>query len=226
MTSLSGFLLNKGTEVTPIMEKDKTDISSKKQSVDNQPKDANHSKPKNEEWEADKKAFLASLGERLRIAREAKDLSQHKLGRVINSKSSRISLIENGVQETGIFSVVKLADELGVSMDYLCNRERYLEKGVPEGATMWNVIPPIQALLIVLDQFKPEIVIDANIASPSVTLNFNSKHTYPGRDIYREFFLKYKLIEQIVDLGLDYAEDVDMLAKGYIEKYKDLDRKN
>ena len=62
---------------------------------------------------------LALLGNRIRIAREKKGITQEELADRVNISPSHISVIERGVKTVRIDTVVRIANELDVSADYL-----------------------------------------------------------------------------------------------------------
>lgn len=62
---------------------------------------------------------LTLLGNRIRVAREKKGITQEELADRINISPSHISVIERGVKTARIDTVVRIANELDVSADYL-----------------------------------------------------------------------------------------------------------
>lgn len=62
---------------------------------------------------------LTLLGNRIRAAREKKGITQEELADRINISPSHISVIERGVKTARIDTVVRIANELDVSSDYL-----------------------------------------------------------------------------------------------------------
>lgn len=62
---------------------------------------------------------LTLLGNRIRAAREKKGITQEELADRINISPSHISVIERGVKTARIDTVVRIANELDVSADYL-----------------------------------------------------------------------------------------------------------
>ena len=62
---------------------------------------------------------LTLLGNRIRIAREKKGITQEELAARVNISPSHISVIERGVKTARIDTVVRIANELDVSSDYL-----------------------------------------------------------------------------------------------------------
>lgn len=62
---------------------------------------------------------LTLLGNRIRVAREKEGITQEELAERINISPSHISVIERGVKTVRIDTVVRIANELDVSADYL-----------------------------------------------------------------------------------------------------------
>lgn len=62
---------------------------------------------------------LTLLGNRIRVAREKKGITQEELAERVNISPSHISVIERGVKTVRIDTVVRIANELDVSADYL-----------------------------------------------------------------------------------------------------------
>jgi transcriptional regulator with XRE-family HTH domain len=60
-----------------------------------------------------------SFGQRLRLKREALKLTQEQLAKASGLTSQYISIIEQDKRSPSLSSLAKLADELGVSTDYL-----------------------------------------------------------------------------------------------------------
>ncbi len=62
---------------------------------------------------------LTLLGNRIRVAREKKGITQEELADRVNISPSHISVIERGVKTARIDTVARIANELDVSADYL-----------------------------------------------------------------------------------------------------------
>ena len=62
---------------------------------------------------------LTLLGNRIRMAREKMGITQEELADRVNISPSHISVIERGVKTARIDTVVRIANELNVSADYL-----------------------------------------------------------------------------------------------------------
>lgn len=65
---------------------------------------------------------LKNIGARVRSLRENKSWSQEDLAKASGLKRSHISLIENSERTPGAVSLVKLADALETSLDFLTGR--------------------------------------------------------------------------------------------------------
>jgi transcriptional regulator with XRE-family HTH domain len=62
---------------------------------------------------------LAPLPERLRLARKRLNLTQHELSRLCGFSVNQINRYETELREPSVTALKKLAQVLGVSMDYL-----------------------------------------------------------------------------------------------------------
>jgi transcriptional regulator with XRE-family HTH domain len=69
------------------------------------------------------KASLSNFAERMREARELKELSQADIARKTGLQPSHISHFETGKRAPSFENLKALADGLGVSTDYLLGRE-------------------------------------------------------------------------------------------------------
>jgi len=65
---------------------------------------------------------MTTIGVRVRSLREHKNWSQEDLAKKSGLKRPHISLIENNERTPGAGSLIKLADALETSIDYLVNR--------------------------------------------------------------------------------------------------------
>lgn len=73
--------------------------------------DARH----DEEW--------ATVGERIRLAREAKSMSVRELSRRVDVSPSHVSQVERGLASFSVRALYTVANELGISMDSLFESE-------------------------------------------------------------------------------------------------------
>lgn len=62
---------------------------------------------------------LTQLGNRIRIAREKMGITQEDLAERVDISPSHISVIERGVKASRVDTLVRIANELDVSADYL-----------------------------------------------------------------------------------------------------------
>ena len=60
-----------------------------------------------------------SLGGRIKVRRQRLKLTQHELGKALGLTPQHISAIEQDKRSPSIASLAKMADELGVTIDYL-----------------------------------------------------------------------------------------------------------
>ena len=62
---------------------------------------------------------LSSVGNRIKIARENKKLTQEELAAMVDLSPTHISVIERGVKSPKLETFVRIANALDVSADYL-----------------------------------------------------------------------------------------------------------
>mgnify|MGYP003298103064 CR=1 FL=1 len=67
------------------------------------------------------------LGERLYTARRQRSLSRQKLADSAQVTASCIKKWEEGQNSPNVYSLIRMADILNVSIDWLCGRERYIK---------------------------------------------------------------------------------------------------
>jgi len=73
-----------------------------------------------------------TLGERIRKRRQAMKLTQQELGKALGLTSQHISAIEKDKRAPSLASLAKMAEELGVSIDYLLTgREGLITDTIP-----------------------------------------------------------------------------------------------
>lgn len=60
-----------------------------------------------------------TFNERIKMLREDKGFTQQHLSEVLNVSSSAVSHYENGIREPTIETLIRMADVLNVSVDYL-----------------------------------------------------------------------------------------------------------
>ena len=77
-----------------------------------------------------------SLGQRIKQRREALKLTQEQLAKASGLTSQYVSIIEQDKRSPALSALTKLANELGVSIDYLATGK--------EGTTL-DLIPAIKA---------------------------------------------------------------------------------
>lgn len=76
---------------------------------------------------------LPSIGDRIRQLREHRELSQEALARAVHAKSSSdVSRWERGLVAPRAENLLRLADALGVSVDYLLGGETASSNGASE----------------------------------------------------------------------------------------------
>ncbi len=75
------------------------------------------------------------LGERIRVAREARGLSQAQLGELTHSNQRVISKIESGKTDLKMSTLRRIAKALEVAVDWLTKEE-------PVGVELFGATPP------------------------------------------------------------------------------------
>lgn len=81
---------------------------------------------------------MVQFGERLKKARNAKNLSQQALADIIGKSLNTVGLYERGLRQPSLETLCLLADTLEVSVDYLLARtdEKRAEESGPSGGSM------------------------------------------------------------------------------------------
>jgi len=73
-----------------------------------------------------------SLGQRIRKRRQAMKLTQQQLAKALGLTSQHVSAIEQDKRAPSLTSLAKLAEELGVSVDYLvAGKEGVIKDTIP-----------------------------------------------------------------------------------------------
>ena len=62
------------------------------------------------------------IGERIRLLRKKKNMTQEQVAVYLNAAKSTVSQYENDVNEPDLKTVMKLADLFGVTVDYMLGR--------------------------------------------------------------------------------------------------------
>jgi transcriptional regulator with XRE-family HTH domain len=67
-----------------------------------------------------------SIGERIKAIRKDRGIKQFELAKKIGVSLVTMNHYERGIVEPSWFNAICIADALGVSLDYLAGRDRYL----------------------------------------------------------------------------------------------------
>lgn len=62
------------------------------------------------------------IGYRIKELREAKNLNQEELSKILNIEQSTLSYYENNKRRPSLEVLIKMANFFGVSLDYICDR--------------------------------------------------------------------------------------------------------
>ena len=74
-------------------------------------------KPPSQAQQEARAAFLKGVGERLKVAREARNLSQEEVAHVLGVKQSLISKTETGASGLNLYLFFLLCEQIGASAD-------------------------------------------------------------------------------------------------------------
>lgn len=88
---------------------------------------------------------MASFGERLKILREAREITQAELGKLLSFSKQTVSNYENSVSTPDFVTLKAIADYFSVTVDYLLGRTDEPRPGAP------FVLPPF------VGQLSPEM---------------------------------------------------------------------
>ena len=185
-------------------------------------KDNNQSCSAEEQVINEKDQFLILIGKRIKELREAKDITQLALG-LESGISNRMSLIESGKVDFGIYTLKRIADALDVSLvDILMPPEK------KENQTENTIEPmffenttPSRDLLLSLLHFDNKVLFDEKRPDISAIVEFKSCSRYNngGRDSLRDFFQFYIALQQIVNMGDDIGI-ANVFSEAIIKKFE------
>lgn len=68
---------------------------------------------------------LETIGARIRRVRESKGIGLNEMARRIKVSADTVSFLERGIHATNMFTLIDIAKELGVSIDYLAYGSNY-----------------------------------------------------------------------------------------------------
>ena len=70
------------------------------------------------------KDMMTKIGDRMRAARREKGFSQTELGREIGYSMNGLAKIERGESDPALSAIMKIADALGVKLEYLLGTDQ------------------------------------------------------------------------------------------------------
>lgn len=77
----------------------------------------------------DEKAFCQSVGKRLEVVRTDRGKSRTELGRAVKKSRDSVQNYEEGKADMKLSTAVRVADELGISLEQLVGRKEYAISG-------------------------------------------------------------------------------------------------
>lgn len=140
------------------------------------------------------------IGERIRETRKRCGLTQKQLAEKLNISYQQIGQYEKGTRRPKSENLQKIADALGVNIDYLCGKTRvdtFTE-------TFLNEHPEIEKTLslYVSDFFRKHISAQPNDPLCSKSIDFNDLSVNEKTEIYNILFdhIKYSEETRVIDL--------------------------
>lgn len=142
---------------------------------------------KKKEYTKEEKIFSANLQE----ARENQKLTQAELAEKTKLSTTIISEYETMKKQPKIYTVLKLANALGVSIDMLCGNTplNQFQKKLENSC--------IYALSTVLKQLKPQVNVSDNIITLTISSD-NDSPEYSSHEIVK-FFEEYEIIQNFAN---------------------------
>lgn len=154
---------------------------------------------------------ISVFAERLKQARQKKDLNYKQLSEISGVTSTALSNYEKGDKMPNLESAAKIAAALGVSIDWLCGIEN-VEKGDN------NNINLLSSLMVLLDKLPFETGYSEIYNEFPVFIKFDLTLF----DKLVAFADEYRRIQEIKNTNLATDEMISTLLHNLIEKYKDV----
>lgn len=147
------------------------------------------------------------FSERLFNARKEKNLTQAKLGEMVDVSSACISEYENpsGKKQPTLIKIYQLANALGVSIDWLCDYQ----------CSSMNVM----ALFHTLKRFTPEIKINEE-GTLYATLEFKGMRAGYSQVEIANFLREYTKIQEIENRKLASKEMINQMEETLLKKFE------
>lgn len=159
------------------------------------------------------------FAKRLTSARLASGKNKNTISQDTGVGLSMLGAYESAEKTAGVATAKVLADYLEVSLDWLCGEN-------PDKRTLLNVndpwlnIPPVYAMLAILNRYSPEIELGDGNGSPYVTLSFKCDKIYsPDGELLREFFNSFMPIYLLENSEVECAEAIEAIAVALTKKY-------
>lgn len=153
------------------------------------------------------------FSENLKAIRKTQELTQGKLAEMIERSTTSVSEYETMSKEPGIYTVQKIANVLGVSIDMLCGNTpkiQYQKK-------LENFF--IYAILTVLEQLNPQVHVTDN----NITLTISADNDCPNYSSHEilKFFEEYEIIQNFAK-STAKKDMVKVLIDNLEKKYEHL----
>lgn len=102
-----------------------------------------------------------TFAERMRKAREKKDMGLKELRELVGASQSAMSHYSTGATMPPLDMAVKIADVLGVSLDWLCGKDAYKASGAEHsvGHVARLLVEAVDKNMNEYNQFEPEKVV-------------------------------------------------------------------
>lgn len=122
--------------------------------------------------------MLEGFGVRLKLMREQKGFSQERLAELVGVSLSSLRAYEKIVNDSSrnkppIDTIIKIADTLDVSLDYLC-------RGKDEKLHEGNAVPILRALIDIVELLAPNVVVETYENDITGPVHAWSRIVFPG----------------------------------------------
>ncbi len=152
------------------------------------------------------------FAKRLKYACKDRNKTIYKIAQQTGLSSGLLGSYSEAKKSPSIYNAKIIADNLGVSLDWLCG------DGDSLSVTPWSNYQIAVALLAILERFEPKIKISDN--KPDVLLSFSFENNFDNKNVLRDFLKAYlSLNSTINELDGTYEEFTDFYIK-LLKKYE------